>query len=479
MGLWKNAIVVWGILATVFFVFTYGKTSKQDRTQLTGLLTACVIMTGAIMLPGPYAFSMAVLVITLLSAPLLGVHFAALYIVLVSLVPMLAFPITGVPGIGVLVNLSTPLICGITAIAYRVINSHQFRRSGLRSLDIAIFIFLVGWVILPSRGETMTSYIRLATETFLTLGMGYSIFARARIRDPFFTATAFAYIGATVGLIAILESLRHWPQFVGVSALKSIPLIWHSNARNGHMRGLGPFYESISCSLFLTISFLAIWSLWISGYRRANLLALGAINLLGLAFTFSRTGLVSLAVGLAAFAAFRRRIADFIVVGILGIAGMIYWNFLNQGAAIGGGEYRKDLFKAVIRTISGKPWLGDNHAIEAGKLDDMIQGEGIVDMVNSYLQLALNGGVILVVMFLAIPAMAYQTYRSTRWSSTTAMHKLAAQTALAQLIALCAGLYFTSLIDKNLLYVMVLSGIVMNMSLQARQVPRNLDKLAD
>lgn len=64
--------------------------------------------------------------------------------------------------------------------------------------------------------------------------------------------------------------------------------------------------------------------------------------------------------------------------------------------------YRERLIDASLAVIAKNPLLGSFDFLSASEMQDMIQGEGIVDIVNSYLQVALAYGVVGLTLFTGV-----------------------------------------------------------------------------
>jgi len=65
-------------------------------------------------------------------------------------------------------------------------------------------------------------------------------------------------------------------------------------------------------------------------------------------------------------------------------------------------DYRVDLFHSSIPVIMQNPLFGDKHFLSNPGLQHLIQGEGIIDVVNTYLQIGLEYGLIATGLFILI-----------------------------------------------------------------------------
>jgi O-antigen ligase len=267
-------------------------------------------------------------------------------------------------------------------------------------------------------------------------------------------------VGVFLATVAIFEAVRRWPQFVGVYDAKGLTLNSGMSIRAGFMRSLGPFTDPIAFSIFLAVSALALLGLLEArGGRRAIISACGVLTVCGLGFTFSRTGIVALCAGVAVFALLRRKMLHLVALGgVLGLGAFLFSAIAGVGSS-SSAEYRLKLWEAGRDVILQNPIFGNNQAVDQGDLYQLVQGQGIVDLVNSYIQLGIQGGLVLILCFLAIPVAATARYLKHR-ARLLAESRLLGDVVQAQLAALLAGLAFTSLTDKNLLLVTLLAGLL-------------------
>jgi O-antigen ligase len=72
----------------------------------------------------------------------------------------------------------------------------------------------------------------------------------------------------------------------------------------------------------------------------------------------------------------------------------------------GGVEYRQQLFEASLLVMKQNPWFGGGDYIGELAALGMVQGEGIVDLVNTYLAVALTQGLVGLGLFAGVFASA-------------------------------------------------------------------------
>jgi len=65
-------------------------------------------------------------------------------------------------------------------------------------------------------------------------------------------------------------------------------------------------------------------------------------------------------------------------------------------------DYRVLLLQNSIEVMKQNIWLGAPDFLATSELEDLRQGQGIIDIVNSYIQMGLRGGVLLIGCFLVL-----------------------------------------------------------------------------
>jgi O-antigen ligase len=275
---------------------------------------------------------------------------------------------------------------------------------------------LLGWVVFQAiyalLGASPTHAIKVAlsagTDTFLV----YWIFSRAAAqRDDLAKVIAAFLIQMVIfGLVAVFESVKGWllyppiEQALGVASVMgnylsrdSVGLL-RAQTSTGHPIVLGAF---LGCAVLLLMGFSET-----KGQRRDNWrYAWMALLLAGLLFTISRGPWVAAAVGVIVWIFlgpdFLKRMAG-LALGVLVAALLLH--IIPGGEKIidvlpwigkGGAEtvdYRELLFQISLMVFWENPWLGAPNYMSHQAMQLLIQGEGIIDMVNSYLGVALGGG---------------------------------------------------------------------------------------
>jgi O-antigen ligase len=112
-------------------------------------------------------------------------------------------------------------------------------------------------------------------------------------------------------------------------------------------------------------------------------------------------------------------------------------------------DYREQLFQNALLVIERNPWIGSADYLSAPEMQALLQGEGIIDTVNTYLEIALKSGIIGLGLFVAFfAAILMQLWRVAR---SDARNKLVlgnyARALMASLISILVTIATVSSID--------------------------------
>lgn len=281
-----------------------------------------------------------------------------------------------------------------------------------RLFGVAADWFVLGFyavqlfVVLPyaSRTDLVRQAVVLALDTVLP----YWVFSRAlgtpqALRNALrgFMLTALLLAG-----LAVFESLKRWAVYDAVTVAWGLE--WNLSfylERAGILRAKGSTGHSLALGLVLVVG-LGFWGAlrdevrgrgWVVlgslGFA-AGLLAslargswLGAVLLVALLAVLGqgglRRGLVAAGVGGVALVVITQ------VPALRGLADMLPFigNVDSENV-----EYRRRLLEISMSLIAQSPWLGVPGYLNY--MEELRQGQGIIDIVNSYIGIALNTGVV-------------------------------------------------------------------------------------
>jgi hypothetical protein len=432
MFLWKNAIVVTALLLIVSAVVHALARSNQER-----------VFTLKLMLAGVIAIC---LTLSFVPEPACQLAFGGLFLLCVDRrVPMIAtylFFLIWMPSVaGYLVIAGTYLVplkpvitFSLALLAAYVMHPHMKLRRPINSADLYLLAFLLIFCVCLSLRAPVTDVLRNFVSYALPYGLTYYVLSRTRIEKPELVLRMFAYAAAAAGALCFFESVRYWPVYSGLAPLKGV---WNMVdipdimlIRGGFFRACGPFAHPLTASAVLGMAGVALAGLIRIRRVTPPMLALSVATFLGLFATVSRTGIVALAVGLMTVQLLRKRYGAVLGVMVLGLI-VMFVPFLSGQDAQNNGAYRLALLTGVPRALGVKLIFGYREAVQMHILDAFVQGQGIVDLVNVYLSIAVQGGVVSLIPYIVFLGSSFTQYRALVRSGPTEPQLVLAQSCIA------------------------------------------------
>jgi hypothetical protein len=412
----RSLPVVLFIATTVFLLTQRGLSPLMQPGAFARRRNAFLALTAcAFLAPSFWLYAVAATVVVIL-ASIRERNIPALFFSLLFAVPPAAERIPGLGLVNYLLALDHPRLLAIVLLLPAAVV--LFRRSFQSRLTWPDRV-LTGYLLLQatlvcSRSESFTNGLRelvyLTTDVFLP----YYVVSRTlsnieQLRDAF---AAFCLAGLVLAAIAIFESLKNWLVY------RSLLDHWAAEfgmgnylLREGIVRALATTGQPIVLGFVLATAlacFLAVRSeLKTSAHRNFA----GAFFVGGLLATFSRgPWLAALVVAFAFWAAAnssRMRLALGLAV-ITSVAVLFDTQFPLLSAFTGVDQstvdYRRELLSNSLEIFFEHPWLGSDIYPQRLAAKGMLQGQGIVDVVNIYLGVALSSGAVGLILFLSLIA---------------------------------------------------------------------------
>ncbi len=362
----------------------------------------------------------------------------ALYCVVMCAVPPLGSAVSGFGVVNYLFDLNYLRLLSLVILlpaAATLVSASPARLPGSKLSDALLAGYLVLIFILTALVAPFTSALRQAFYLFIDVWLVYYVASRS-IRDMVaFRELAGAFVlGATImAVIAIAEAARGWLLYSTLEA--GLGVTWgygnymareaggalRAMASTGHPIVMGylmvvsiPLYLYLAPSIpskvirFLTLTVLLgalVATLsrgpWVGGVAMAVVVAgIGE----GAAKRFGKIGLgVVVAGGVALLSDWGRGL-----INLLPFIGTVGAETVN---------YRQELFEVSMHILSYSPFFGSPGFYSSAAAQQLRQGEGIIDMVNSYLGIAMGTGVVglslFVGFFLAAAWVAWRARRLT------------------------------------------------------------------
>ncbi|GAA6168730.1 O-antigen ligase family protein [Sessilibacter corallicola] len=334
------------------------------------------------------------------------------FLALFSAIPMMKFPVP-FPGISNLMVMEHPIFLSICLLLPIYLKLRKQPHQKLL-IDKLVLIYCIVITVLNFRIDTsITFWFKLGLNTFLTIWLPYYVISNAggNFRS-YLIALSFGGIILAIGSVA--EWFLSWKMYGPLAShIGGVRVDKLSTAY--HFRGFGlrisaSWFDPIAFGSFMALILFVVTQLTKIGVK-TSIYSLGFVGLLfaALLFTDSR----------GAF-----------LVALVGIAVVLYYKIESQGAR---NFYKYTIFfvaaimlinmKALLQfDSSGGSWLyrynlvqNSGHAFNENPLfgtpffrDDpvlratMLQGQGIVDIVNSYLAILLRYGLLGFVLYVWI-----------------------------------------------------------------------------
>jgi O-antigen ligase len=339
----------------------------------------------------------------------------ALYFVLLTAVPTINLRIPGLFDITYIRILSLILFLPLL-ISFK--KSADTPPLGKPLAEKLMFAFMILSTVLAMRGTTVGDALRYGFYGVMDYFLPY--FAASRVIknfDQLTKAMIALVIGCMLaGAIGFFEFTNAWllynplPSAMGVSWDMGIYL-----ARGDNLRALSSLGHSLVLGFYMMIGFG--FYLFIGKYIKNKLLWLISLGFLiaGLISPLSRGPWLGSAVLLLTFIAFGpktfKRFSIAIFAAIITIQSL-YWipggeKVLNLLPFIGevdkfNIEYRELLLEKSILVIKQYPLFGVFDAKILPEMQELVQGQGFIDVVNSYLGIALGMGLVGLGLFIGI-----------------------------------------------------------------------------
>jgi hypothetical protein len=370
-----------------------------------------------------------------------------LYLILLHVVPpvSIAIPVEGINQLFDLNNYRLLSFCILIPAA------HQLRRSKnpariqrLQVMDILLLCYgalqvllfvppdLPGHIILHN---SLTNDLRQTFLFFVDVYVLYFVVSRScSTRRAILDAMAAFCLSSTImAVIGIFESLRHWLLYTDMAARwNPSDALWTYSylIRDGVLRTQASAGHALVLGYLLAIAF-GFW-LYLKSHtesKRTNI-SVSLLLCLGLLAAYSRGPWIGAVVIYLIFTAIGPRavsglfkaagVAALLVVGIslspLGKRIAAVLPFMGGSVDNGNIEYRHRLTERSWQIIQDHPFFGDQLAIL--KMEDLRQGQGIIDVVNTYAGIAIFNGLIALGAFVGFILVAlFKTYKVAKESA--------------------------------------------------------------
>jgi len=309
--------------------------------------------------------------------------------------------------------------------------STRFKLRGVH--EKSVFFLFVLLIILQFRQGSMTVGIRESLEYALDVIVPfYLIVTFVDSREALNKLLRYLFAGlAVLSLIGIFESVKGWVMYNTVYDLARYKRSGGYEYRSGFLRGLTLFSHPITFGYAMMYT-MGLY-LYHSHQAKKDLLqyALFGICVFGVFFSLSRGPWFGALLCYLTYIVLSRhavkKIFQFVSFFIIGGAFLLAAGMLDKVTALlpflaeaethqsKTVDYRGRLFTQATIVIKRNLLFGSEDFLETPEMQTMIQGQGIVDLVNTYLIYALNYGLVGLTLFVAMFVFtALKIYRLSR-----------------------------------------------------------------
>lgn len=457
----KTLMYIDVLVAAGLLIFRWALTARH-RSLVSGKLAAIVLATPVVAL-----FSGNVYLLFLYLALVVAfnsrsrLELAGVFLVLLPSTPLLSIE-TSVAGT-YLFAFSTVAAMGFGALVGTVVTRARGPRTLFR-YDAAVWILVVLFVFIDTRFASGTVVLRSLVPQILLLAAPYLLVSRAArsLADVEQLLLRWS-LGATVMAVsACFQAWRHWVLYETYNQILHVPLPLGSAAtalRAGFLQTGGSMVGYSPGGLFLAGVIVAM-PLLRRSFHTLGFWVVLTVLIGGLLATQSRGAWLGAIVGWAVIALWQRRWQQvFLLAGgglgvqmasaLLPASSRLAQILGKSGHAQETANYRRDLAAQGLGQVRNHPLIGQPTGELARNMSDLTQGQHIVDFVNSHLFVAMATGVPLFLVWCAIWLMPVADgFRQNRQLPLSAA-------PIAIVVPTFVALTFTSLIDRNMSWLMV------------------------
>lgn len=345
---------------------------------------------------------LAMFVILLALAPFAPERRAAFFIVVAPAFPLYVQQYLPFPGINYLTLLDYYRVASFALLfpLLFVPRSKELPSLAWRISDSCVVGYVLYTSAMVGQGENFTSGLRFLLDQLLLIAAPYFAISRAapRRQDVEICLRAFLAASVILGAVAVMATLKQWDFYRLKEPLTPLTL---PEYRGGFLR-IAATINTHSLGFHLAACIVLLEYLKTSiAFGMIRLWGLRAMLLAGLFFTASRGAATALMTAAGAYAVLSVRGSGLRWLLVVGMAGSAWvgatWLLSGDSTqfdAYGTFDYRQQLLTTSLRYISEHPLFGDVHFLQSGDFNALVQGQGIIDITNLYLQVALKYGLI-------------------------------------------------------------------------------------
>lgn len=335
----------------------------------------------------------------------------AIYLLLLCFVPTLGEAIPGFAGINKFIEVNPQLVVLVVVLLPLMLSSASMKKlnnTGGKA-DLFFLLFLILQIALSVRAPSFTHMLRTAIQEFLLIAPIYYVLSRypKSFNDIRILSAAIVFPAIILAATSIPEFIRNWHFYYTVSTnwFGSIPFGY--TMREGHLRAAASVFNPIVWGYVAMCALGVGFAVLNDKINRLYRYAGYALLVGGLIVSLSRGPWVGAVATLAVYILLSPRMitrsmqAAVAGLGVFAISLMTPFgrSIIDLLPFIGDrGDhtitYRQRLLENAWDVILENPLFGSADYLEHSALQSLRQGQGIIDIVNTYLQVGLQSGLI-------------------------------------------------------------------------------------
>lgn len=341
----------------------------------------------------------------------------ALYFLLLFAFPLLPVEIPGLGIVNFLFDIHHARVLALAALlpaAIYVSTDGGTLKFGKSRPDKLLAAYMALLAVLYLRETTVTDTLRQCFYLFIDIFLPYYVISRAlkteaQLREAL---TAFVVSACVIAAIAAFEFLWHWPLYATLRNAMGLPVTMSSYTGRAGMLRAPATVGVIPLGYVMTVAigfYLYLRQAVQPSVRRSLIVATLVV---GLAVPLSRGPWLGAAVLILIYAALApARWQQLGKIALIAAAAMATLAVVPGGGKliallpfIGSVEtetisYREQLLTNSVAVISRHPLFGSPNYLSTPEMQEMIQGQGIIDIVNTYVGVALESGLAGLLLF--------------------------------------------------------------------------------
>lgn len=347
-------------------------------------------------------------------------HLMGMYFVLLFVAPPAPAEISGLGVIDHLWVVNHYRLLGVALLlpaALSLLQRNTTARLGSSPVDWMVMGYLVLMSMLAFRDGNVTDGLRSVLSRWVDIFLPYYVASRSiRSEEGLRHAMTGLLISAMIlAIVAIFEVLRSWKLYSAVLGAIGV----NQGIFGGYLTRSGLLRPNASVGNSIVLGYVIVVALGFFLYLKSFLPGrihrfLGAALLVGgITASLSRgpwVGAVLLVIAFVLTGA--KPVKHLLALGFWAGASFLLLSQLPSGQLLidmlpvfgtaeqGNVEYRASLLTAALPVIERNLLFGSNNFLEAPELQVMMQGEGIIDLVNTYVSVALYSGMTGLLLFL-------------------------------------------------------------------------------